>query len=594
MRYSKVLIPTLREDPAEAEVVSHRLMLRGGLIRKVTAGVYNFLPIGLRILGKIEKIVREEMDAAGAQEVLLPALQPAELWQETGRWQKYGKELIRLKDRHGRDFCLGPTHEEVITDLVRREVRSYRQLPINLYQIQSKFRDEIRPRFGLMRGREFIMKDAYSFDADIEGAKETYRKMYEAYHRIFSRLGLRFRAVEADTGLIGGTSSHEFMVLAQTGEESIISCTQCDYAANVERAEIKGGAGGARSVDDLREMVVGRNENHAMPLEKVVTPGKKTVDEVAAFLKVSPRNLIKTLLFVVEGRPAESTHRVAVLVRGDHQVNEIKLKRLLGGIDPVLADADQIEQWTGGPSGFSGPVGLKGVEIIADLSVEEMPEAIVGANEKDTHYLHAVAGRDFKVDRFADVRNAVAGDCCPRCDAPVSVDRGIEVGHVFMLGTKYSEAMRATFLDPKGEERFFVMGCYGIGVSRIMAAAVEQNHDEKGILWPMPIAPFAVHIIPVQDQSERVMITTELIYGSLLRAGVETLLEDRSERAGVKFNDADFLGIPYQVVIGEKNLHEGVVEMKHRRTGEKQRIEVEKIIDHLIELVQGPRRPSVS
>ncbi len=575
MRYSKLLIPTLREDPTEAEVVSHRLMLRAGMIRKVTAGIYNFLPVGFRVLSKVAKIVREEMEHAGAQEVLLPALQPAELWQETGRWKQYGKELMRLKDRHDREFCLGPTHEEVITDLVRREVKSYRQLPINLYQIQTKFRDEIRPRFGLMRGREFIMKDAYSFDMDPEGAKESYRKMYDAYHKIFSRLGLRFRAVEADTGLIGGSSSHEFMVLAQTGEEGIASCTKCDYAANVERAELKTGGRGP-GIGEIK------------PLEQVKTPGKKSVEEVSSFLKITPQQLVKTLLFSADGRP------VAVLVRGDHQVNEIKVKRLLGVSELVLADAGQVEAWSGGPSGFSGPVGLRNIEIIGDLSVEIMPEAIVGANEKDTHYLHASPGRDYKVDRFADLRNAIAGDLCPRCGAPMTIDRGIEVGHVFLLGTKYSETMKATFLDPKGEEQFFVMGCYGIGVSRIIAAAIEQNHDEKGIIWPMPIAPFAIHIIPVQDQSERVMITSELIYGSLVRAGIDTLIEDRSERAGVKFNDADLLGIPYQVVLGEKNLHEGVVEMKNRRTGEKQKIEVEKVIDYLIELVQGPRTQPAS
>ncbi|MBI3805837.1 MAG: proline--tRNA ligase [Nitrospirae bacterium] len=573
MRYSKLLIPTLREDPSEAEIVSHRLMLRAGLIRKVSAGIYNFLPLGLRVLSRVEKIVREEMDHAGAQEVLLPALQPAELWQETGRWKQYGKELMRLKDRHDREFCLGPTHEEVITDLVRREVKSYRQLPLNLYQIQTKFRDEIRPRFGLMRGREFIMKDAYSFDAEPEGAKESYRKMYDAYHKIFNRLGLQFRAVEADTGLIGGTSSHEFMVLAQTGEEGIASCTKCDYAANVERAELKG------------EGQPAAGEVH--PLEKVQTPGKKSVEEVAAFLQVTSQQLVKTLLFTADSRP------VAILVRGDHQVNEIKVKRLLGVSELFLAEAKQVEAWTGGPSGFSGPVGLKNVEVVADLSVETMSEGIVGANERDAHYLHAVAGRDYQVGRFADVRNAVAGDLCPRCGAPMKIDRGIEVGHVFMLGTKYSETMKATFLDAKGEERFFVMGCYGIGVSRIMAAAIEQNHDEKGIVWPMPIAPFAVHIIPVQDQSERVMITAELIYSSLVRAGIEVFLEDRSERAGVKFNDADLLGAPYQLTIGEKNLKEGFVEIKHRRTGEKQKVEVDKVIDDLIALLLGPR-PSPS
>ncbi|HEY5599281.1 MAG TPA: proline--tRNA ligase, partial [Candidatus Manganitrophaceae bacterium] len=393
-------------------------------------------------------------------------------------------------------------------------------------------------------------------------------KMYDAYHKIFQRLGLRFRAVEADTGLIGGSSSHEFMVLAQTGEEGIASCSSCDYAANVERAELRAGGVGPGAGDEK-------------PLEKVTTPGKKSVEEVTAFLKVSPKELAKTLLFSADGRP------IAVLVRGDHEVNEIKVKRLIGASELIFADAATVERLTGAPSGFSGPVGLKGVEIIADLSIEEGAGFVVGANEKDAHYLHARPERDFKVGRFADIRNVIAGDSCPRCGKALRIDRGIEVGHVFMLGTKYSEAMKATFLDSKGEERLFVMGCYGIGVSRVMAAAVEQNHDEKGIIWPLPIAPFAIQVIPVQEKSERVMITAELIYSSLVRAGVEVLLEDRSERAGVKFNDADLLGAPYQVVVGEKNLLEGFVEIKNRRSGEKQKIEAEKAIDYLIETVQG-------
>jgi prolyl-tRNA synthetase len=569
LRHTKVFIPTLREDPADAEIVSHRLMLRAGLIRKVSAGIYTYLPLGLRVLSKIEKIVREEMDNSGALEVLLPALQPSELWRETGRWGQYGKELMRLQDRHGRDFCLGPTHEEIITDLVRGEIRSYRQLPINLYQIQTKFRDEIRPRFGLMRGREFIMKDAYSFDADVEGAKESYRKMYDAYHRIFKRFGLHFRAVEADTGLIGGSSSHEFMVLANIGEEGIASCSACDFAANVERAEavIKADTGKVE-------------QKKVSAMERVETPALKSVEEVSAFLSVSVEQLVKTLLFLADGRP------VAVLVRGDHQVNEIKLKRLLKVSELILADADTVMKVTGGPSGFSGPVGLKDVEIIADRLVETMSDVVVGANEKDTHYLHVSPEQDFKVGRYEDIRNVLAGDLCPRCGQPIVIDRGIELGHVFMLGTKYSEAMKATFLDENGKKRFFEMGCYGIGISRIMAAAIEQNHDDDGIIWPMPIAPFSIHVIPVQEKSDRVMMTAELIYGSLMQAGVETLLEDRKERVGVKFNDADLLGIPYQVIIGEKNLHESLVEVKNRRTGEKKKVEVEKIINYLIELLE--------
>jgi len=573
LRHTKVFIPTLREDPADAEIVSHRLMLRAGLVRKVSAGIYTYLPLGLRVLSKIKQIVREEMDNSGALEVLLPALQPAELWRETGRWDQYGKELMRLHDRHDREFCLGPTHEEVITDLVRGEIRSYRQLPVNLYQIQTKFRDEIRPRFGLMRGREFIMKDAYSFDADKEGAKESYRRMYDAYHRIFKRFGLHFRAVEADTGLIGGSSSHEFMVLANTGEEGIASCPACEYAANVERAEA------GKTVSSLESAVI-LGKGQKVALKRMETPGMKSVEEVSAFLKVSVEQLVKTLLFLADGRP------VAVLVRGDHQVNEIKLKHLLKVSELVLADADTVQKVTGGPSGFSGPVGLKDVEIIADCLVKTMSDVVVGANEKDTHYLHASPERDFKAGRYEDIRNVVQDDPCPRCGKPIVINRGIEVGHVFMLGTKYSETMKATFLDQNGKKQFFEMGCYGIGVSRIMAAAIEQNHDDKGIIWPMTIAPFAIHVIPVQEKSDRVMMTAELIYGSLLQAGVETLLEDRKERVGVKFNDADLLGIPYQVIIGEKNLHESLVEVKNRSTGETEKVEVEKIINHLIELLE--------
>jgi len=565
MHYSKLFIPTLRDDPADAETVSHRLMLRSGLIRKVAAGVYSLLPLGLRVLSKIETIVREEMTKAGAQELLLPALQPAELWEETGRWQKYGKELVRLKDRHDRDFCLGPTHEEVITDLVRKEVRSYRQLPINLFQIQTKFRDEIRPRFGLMRGREFIMKDAYSFDADTAGATESYRKMYAAYHNIFKRVGLHFRAVEADTGLIGGSSSHEFMVLAQTGEEGIASCTACDYAANVERAEA------------LPPKKKQASETEAAPLESVSTPAKKTVEAVCDFLMVSPDQLLKTLLFVADGKA------LAVLVRGDHEINEIKLKNFLKASELNLADKATVEAATKGPSGFSGPVGLAGIDIVADLAVEAMAEAIIGANAKDSHYRHAVPGRDFKIARSADLRNVIAGDSCPKCQGLLQIHRGIEVGHVFMLGTKYSEAMKATFLDPEGKEQFFVMGCYGIGVSRIMAAAIEQNHDDHGIIWPQEIAPFDVQVIPVQEKKEAVVAAADSIYKALCQKGLAVIFEDREERAGVKFNDADLLGIPYQVVVGQKNLDQGLVELKARKTGEKTLISVDKVVETLSE-----------
>jgi len=560
MRTSQTLIPTLREDPGEAEVVSHRLMLRAGMIRKTAAGVYTYLPLGLRVIRKIEAIVREEMNRAGAQEVLMPIASPAELWQETGRWDFYGKELFRLKDRHERDFCLGPTHEEVITDLIRREVRSYRQLPLNCYQIQTKFRDEIRPRFGLMRGREFIMKDAYSFDKDEGDAKVSYQKMYDAYQRIFTRCGLTFRAVEADTGLIGGSSSHEFMVLAETGEELVVYTDDGSYAANVERAELLAPA----------------ETPHAAPrpLRKVSTPNARTVEEVTALLKTTPQQLVKTLIYKT---PLES---VAVLVRGDHEVNEIKLKKLLGATELQLADADTIAAVTGAPVGFSGPIGLKQIRIVADYAVKALSNFVVGGNESGTHYVDANWDRDFSVERFTDLRNAQAGDPSPRGHGTLRIARGIEVGHVFMLGTKYSKAMGATFLDPQGHENLAVMGCYGIGVSRTAAAAIEQNHDAKGIIWPMPIAPFHVHLLPL-SQSTQVAELAQSLYASLTRAGIEVLWDDRDERAGVKFNDADLIGAPYQVVIGDKGLAQGTIELKARKTGEVKRLSPSDVLANL-------------
>jgi prolyl-tRNA synthetase len=547
MRTSQLLIPTLREDPGEAEVVSHRLMLRAGMIRKVAAGVYTYLPLGLRVIRKIERIIREEMNRAGAQEVLMPIASPAELWQETGRWGFYGKELFRFKDRHERDFCLGPTHEEVITDLIRREVKSYRQLPLNCYQIQTKFRDEIRPRFGLMRGREFIMKDAYSFDQDEEGAKLSYQKMYDAYQRIFSRCGLTFRAVEADTGLIGGSSSHEFMVLAETGEETIVYAEEGLYAANVERAEV------LPPTDESPEA--------PRPLRRVPTPGVRTVEEVTAFLKASPDRLVKTLLYKT---PKET---VAVLIRGDHAANEVKIKKLLGVPDIELADAATVTSVTGAPVGFAGPIGLRQVRIVADYAVKALHNVIVGGNEVDTHYVDANWGKDFPVDTFADLRNACAGDPSPKGSGVLRTAKGIEVGHVFMLGTKYSKEMGATFLDPKGQECLAVMGCYGIGVGRTAASAIEQNHDAKGIIWPVPIAPFHVHLLPL-SQSAHVTDTARSLYQALTDSGVEVLWDDRDERAGVKFNDADLIGAPYQLVIGDKGLAKGAVELKERKTAQ--------------------------
>jgi prolyl-tRNA synthetase len=559
MRVSQLLIPTLREDPGEAEIVSHRLMLRAGLIRKVAAGIYTYLPLGLRIIRKIEAIIREEMNRAGAQEVLMPIASPAELWRETGRWDFYGKELFRFKDRHEREFCLGPTHEEVITDLIRREVRSYRQLPLNCYQIQTKFRDEIRPRFGLMRGREFIMKDAYSFDRDEAGARLSYQKMYDAYQRIFTRCGLTFRAVEADTGLIGGTSSHEFMVLADTGEESIVY-DDGTYAANVERAEVPSPSE-APSED-------------ARPIRKVPTPGARTVEEVTVLLKTTPQRLVKTLLYKT---PKET---VAVLIRGDHAANEIKVKKLLGVADLELADAATVAAATGAPVGFAGPVGLRKVRIVADHAVKVLRNFVVGGNEADVHHVDANWGRDFEIEQFADLRNAQAGDLSPRGTGTLRVARGIEVGHVFMLGTKYSQTMGAMFLDPQGKECPAVMGCYGIGVGRTAAAAIEQNHDAKGIIWPFPIAPFHVHLLPL-SQSAQVAEKTQMLYESLTQAGVEVLWDDRDERAGVKFNDADLIGSPFQLVIGEKGLAQGTVELKERKTGQVTRLSPEAVTGHL-------------
>ncbi|HEV8539898.1 MAG TPA: proline--tRNA ligase [Nitrospiraceae bacterium] len=563
MRVSQLLIPTLREDPGEAEIISHRLMLRAGMIRKVAAGIYTYLPVGLRVIRKIETIIREEMNRAGAQELLMPIASPAELWRETGRWDFYGKELFRFKDRHEREFCLGPTHEEVITDLIRREVRSYRQLPLNCYQIQTKFRDEIRPRFGLMRGREFIMKDAYSFDRDEAAARLSYQKMYDAYHRVFTRCGLTFRAVEADTGLIGGSSSHEFMVLADTGEESIVYDKEGTYAANVERAEVPPPQ--EIKAEELR------------PKQDVSTPGACTVEEVTAFLKISPQRLVKTLLYKTD------KGNLLVLVRGDHQVNEIKLKKFLGATGVELADP----AIAGLPPGFLGPVGLSNNRIIADHAVKATYNFVVGANVPDKHWMNVNHGRDFQVEQFTDLRNAQAGDPSPKGDGLLQLVRGIEVGHVFMLGTKYSQAMGAMFLDPQGKECPAVMGCYGIGIGRTAAAAIEQNHDAKGIIWPMPIAPFHVHLLPL-SQSQKTAETAQLLYDSLSQAGVEVLWDDRDERAGVKFNDADLIGTSYQLVIGDKGLAQGTVELKERKTGQVTRLSPDAVPAHVQTLLPRP------
>lgn len=566
MRYSQYLLNTLKETPADAEVISHQLMMRAGMIRKVAAGIYNYLPLGLRSIRKVERIVREEMDRAGAIELLMPTVVPAELWQESGRWEQYGKELLRIRDRKETEFCLGPTHEEVITDIVRREVKSYRQLPLNLYQIQGKFRDEIRPRFGLMRGREFIMKDAYSFDLDEAGADLAYEKMYQAYRRIFERCGLKFRAVEADTGNIGGTASHEFMVLAESGEDAIVSCGSCEYAANVEKAEIRDPGQAAPAP--------------AEALTRVLTPARKTIEEVALFLETVPERLVKTL--IVQTDRGET---VAVLLRGDRELNEIKLCRLLECNWVELAAEESVVKATGAPSGFAGPVGLK-LRILADFEVRSMADFITGANEKDAHYTGVNLERDFTVDTFADLRQAVAGDACPRCGGKLESWRGIEVGHVFKLGTKYSDAMNATVLDAAGKEQVLFMGCYGIGVGRTVAAAIEQNHDDNGIIFPMPIAPFQVLVTMVNPKDDAVRESAETLYRELQDAGVEVLLDDRDERPGSKFKDADLIGIPLRVTVGARGIKEGALELQERSSGERTMVPVAEVAPLLAERVR--------
>jgi prolyl-tRNA synthetase len=559
MYWSKLFIPTLRETPAEAEVVSHQLMLRAGFIRKLASGIYSFLPLGVRSLRKMEAIIREEMNQAGAQEVLLPALQPAELWQESGRWEKYGKELLRFQDRHNHHYCLGPTHEEVITDLIRHEIRSYRQLPINLYQIQTKFRDEIRPRFGLMRGREFGMKDGYSFDRDEEGTGLTYQKMFKAYQRIFERCGLLFKAVEADSGTIGGSYSHEFMVLAESGEDAIMACTACSYAANVEKAE---------SVDLFK---ADSNETHR-PREKRSTPDRKTVEEVTDFLSIPAQRLVKTLIYQTE------KGAVAALVRGDQEINETKLAKVLDCQELNLADAQTVERLTGAPVGFAGAVGLS-LPLWADETLRGLKNFVMGGNEADTHWIHLNWGIDFPNPNFADLRQALAGEPCPKCHAPLRVFRGIEVGHVFKLGDKYSRAMRATYLDEQGQEQWMIMGCYGIGVGRTVAAAIEQNHDQDGIIWPMALAPFQVLITPTEwEPGSATKDVARAIYEELRQGGIEVLLDDRPERPGVKFKDADLIGIPLRITIGPKGLAEGRVEIRQRRTKEVQKVAKEEVV----------------
>ena len=565
MYFSRLLIPTLKEIPAEAEAASHILLFRAGMIRKLASGIYDYLPLGLRVLRKVENIVRQEMNRAGAQEVLLPAVQPAELWQESGRWQVYGKELLRFKDRHGRDCCFGPTHEEVITDLVRREVHSYRQLPLNLYQIQVKFRDEIRPRFGLIRGREFIMKDAYSFDVDETGAEQTYGAMYEAYSRIFSRCGLTFKAVEADTGPIGGSFSHEFMVLADTGEDLLASCGSCAYAANLEKAEVQPPVGNPGAIP-------------AGAPALVATPGVRTVEEVAAFLKVQPQDIIKTLIYETEQGP------VAVLIQGDHEVNEVKVKNLLGVPDLLLAGPARVQELTGAEVGFAGPLGLS-IPIYADQAVAALPAMVTGANKDDHHLTGVHPQRDLQFTRVADLRQVTEQDPCPRCGAALTLLKGIEVGHIFKLGLKYSKALNARYLDAEGMEQYIFMGCYGIGVSRIVAAAIEQSFDADGIIWPLALAPFQVGLVPISLNDQATRETVHRLHDELEAAGIEVLLDDRDERPGVKFKDMDLLGLPLRIVVGPKTLAAGKAEVRQRRTQDLSLVDLDRLLPFIKDLI---------
>ncbi|MCS1351296.1 proline--tRNA ligase [Mechercharimyces sp. CAU 1602] len=567
MRQQTALIPTLRDVGAEAEVMSHRLMLKAGMIKQLAAGIYTLLPLGHRVLRKVEQIVREEMEQVGAQELLLPAMNPSELWKESGRWETYGAELVKLVDRHERDFLLGPTHEEVITDLLRNTVSSYKKLPLTLYQIQTKFRDERRPRSGVLRGREFLMKDAYSFHADEESLEKTYQMMYDAYSRIFTRCGLEFRPVEADAGAIGGTGTHEFMALSSAGEDTLVFCRACDYAANIEMAEVQ-----VPKASDSGLTVA--------PLEKVATPGAKSIEQVTNMLGIEPAHLIKSLLFIVDGEP------VMVLVRGDHEVNDIKVKNFLEAEVCELATEEMVQQVTGAPVGFAGPIGLqKEIRILVDHTAAQMKDAVVGANEGDTHLKHVDFQRDVLSYHVADVRLIEEGDVCPQCGDAVSFTRGIEVGQVFKLGTKYSKPMNAVIHDPNGKEIPMTMGCYGVGISRTVASIVEQHHDDDGIVWPLAIAPYAVHLIVVNVKNDEQRDVAEELYASMQAAGVEVLFDDRKERAGVKFKDADLLGIPVRITVGAK-VGDGLVEYKVRRSGESGEISKTDVMEQLPQLLK--------
>ncbi len=568
MRMSRLYVPTLKEIPVEAEVVSHQLMLRAGLIRPLTAGVYTFLPLGYRVIRKIEEIVRQAMNEAGAQEVLMPVIHTADLWKQTGRWETFGPLMIKFEDRKGREYCMGPTHEEVIADLIKDEIRSYKDLPLNLYQIQTKVRDEIRPRFGVMRGREFIMKDAYSLDRDFSGLDLSYQAMYDAYGTAFANCGLEVRVVEADSGAMGGKDSHEFMVVAEVGEDAIAFCDQCDYAANLERA--------SASADEA----IRAEEEEMEALQIVATPAQKTIVDLSDFLGIKAEQTIKSLALLADQEP------ILVLLCGNDQLNQIKLLNYLGVLELQPVSEQDFGELYHSVAGFIGPVGLKDIRIIADSKVEKMVNAVSGANQKDQHFINVNPGRDFKVEQYLDLRNVQTGDRCPKCEGYLEIKQGIEVGHIFKLGTKYSESIGATYLDQSGREKPVVMGSYGIGISRLVAAAIEQHHDQNGISWPLAIAPYAVIILPL-GKDEEVIKVGELIYQNLQEAGIEVLLDDRTERPGVKFNEADLLGIPIRITIGSRSLKQGVIEAKIRRTGEELALKAEQAVGQIIELLNG-------
>ncbi len=562
MRASRFFISTLKEAPSDAEIVSHKLMMRAGMIKRLGAGIYTYMPMGLRVIRKVEAIVREEMNRAGAVELLMPVVQPAELWQETGRWNKMGAELMRVKDRHGRDFAIQPTSEEVVTDVARSELRSYKQLPVNFYHIQTKFRDERRPRFGLMRGREFTMKDAYSFDRDIDGLKKSYQAMYDAYVRIFTRFGLEFRAVAADNGAIGGSGSHEFHVIAATGEDALVYCPTSDYAANMEAAE-------ALAVDASRGAAT-------QALEKTATPGKSKCEAVAELLGLPLARTVKSIVLAVDNDDPAKKEIWLLLLRGDHELNEVKASKIPGLATYRFANEAEIVEWFGTPPGYLGPIGTrKPVKVVADRTVANMADFVCGANEADFHYTGANWGRDLPEPLVADLRNVVEGDASPDGGGVLAIQRGIEVGHVFQLGTTYSEAMKATYLDESGKPQPLVMGCYGIGVTRILGAAIEQNFDDRGIIWPTSIAPFEVVLCPMgYDRSEAVKTEIDKLYAQLSEAGVDVVLDDRGERPGAMFADWELIGVPHRIVVGDRGLKEGNIEYQGRRDSEATQVPV--------------------